>query len=231
MAVVLTVGACSGRTDNATPASQAPPAPATIPADPTAALAAAKARLGTESARFAGEGVPSFTGIVNAETRNWEVTGKEYVVRRVGNELYVRASGKTLELMMPSRASYDRLAAGGWVHTRLPNGSELSTVYGDKFPWNLANPATKADGMTKTGTRSFSGKLSVTNAKAATEMRVTADLDEQGRFTRIGLTEAAGSATAFTFSDYGTKADIVAPPARDVAEEENPSFLSAIVIV
>jgi hypothetical protein len=62
-------------------------------------------------------------------------------------------------------------------------------------------------------------------------MRVGVDLDDQGRFARISLAESADRAIAFTFSDYRTDADIVAPPANEVVEEENPSFLSAIVIV
>lgn len=65
-----------------------------------AALAAAKARLGTESVRFAqdtGSAAADFTGTVNAVTKNWEITGKEFVVRRAGTDVYVQASGKTLE--------------------------------------------------------------------------------------------------------------------------------------
>jgi hypothetical protein len=32
----------------------------------------------------------------------------------------------------------------------------------------------------------------------------------------------------FTFGDYGMPADIVAPPAAEVAEEDNPSFTAAL---
>jgi hypothetical protein len=242
IAAVLTAasaGACSATVDGGTTASQAPWAAATIPADPVAALAAAKARLGTESARFAqdsGSAMVGFTGVVNAETKNWEITGKEFVVRRVGNDLYVQASGKTLDFMLLPPATTERLAAGGWVHTRLPNGRELSTVFNDGFPWNLANPATSANGMTRTGSRSFAGKLIVKDSKPSstprpdTDLRVSVDLDEQGRFARISLdavTKRTEQPTVFTFSDYGTKADLVAPPPpADVVEEDNPSFLS-----
>jgi hypothetical protein len=63
--------------DGSPAASPAAKPPATIPADPAAALASAKARLGTEFARSAqdmGSDVLSYTGIGNAETRNWEIS-------------------------------------------------------------------------------------------------------------------------------------------------------------
>lgn len=239
--VVLLAGvatSCSAG-DEGTAVSQTPRSPAPIPSDPVAALAAAQALLGTESARFTqdtGSDVLDFTGLVDAKTHNWEITGKEYTVRRVGTELYIRASGRTLELMMATPETTDRLAAGGWAHTRLPNGSGLSVVFSDTFPWNLAGPAARATAVTRTGVRSFSGTVSVPEAKYGTQSRnrkdadVDADLDEQGRFTSISLenSKVPGNRTLFTFSDYGTRATITAPPPGDVVEEENPSFTTGL---
>ncbi len=219
--------------------SQAPRATATIPSDPVAALAAAKAQLGTESARFAQDTEPDlldFTGIVDAETKNWEIRGKEYAVRRVGTDLYVRASGKALASLWVAPATTDRLAVGGWARTRLPNGRELSVVFNDRFPWNLANPATRATGITRTGDRSFSGTVSTTVGKHGSRpqtktLLLRVDLDDRGRFTTIGLDSDATSPahrTRFTFSDFGVRADITAPPPGDVAEEDNSSFLASL---
>ena len=178
----------------------------------------------------------NFTGIVDAGTKNWEISSKEYVVRRVGTDLYVRASGKTLESMFVARATVDRLAAGGWAHTRLPIGRELSMVFNDNFPWNLANPATRATGVTRTGDRSFSGTVSITEGQHGSrpktkKLRLSVDLDDRGRFTKIALDSdatAPGHDGLFTFSDFGVRADITAPPPGDVVEEENPSFLSSL---
>jgi hypothetical protein len=239
--IVATGAGCSAAADDSTVStpgpSQAPQVPATIPSDPVAALAAAKAHLGTESARFAQDTEPDmldFTGIVNAETKNWEIHGKEYAVRRIGTDLYVRASGKALKSLLVSPTTIDRLAAGAWARTRLPNGRELSTVFNDRFPWNLTNPAIRATGITQTGDRSFSGTVSVTVGKNGSrpqtrKLPVTVDLDDRGRITTVGLSADPASPdrrTYFTFSDFGVRADITAPPPADVVEEDNPSFLA-----
>ncbi|MEU7905436.1 hypothetical protein [Actinoplanes sp. NPDC049118] len=212
--------------------------PAPIPSDPSAVVAAANAQLGTESARFAlhtgGDG-PAFTGVVNAQTKAWEITGGEWVIRRVGTDLYVRASGKTLEGMFLLQA-HQRVAAGGWAHTRLPLGAQYSLVYNDRFPWTGAgNPAVATD-LTRVGDRSFSGRASLpgTGAGAGTgtgrPVTVDFDVDERGRFVKV----SSGDETArvvFTFSDFGTAADITAPPPQDVAEEDNPAFLALIPLI
>lgn len=108
-------------------------------------------------------------------------------------------------------------------------------IFNDAFPWNLANPAIRANGVARTGARTFSGKLTVKDStprstpRPSTHMRVSVDLDEQGRFARVsldGITKTSDRTASFTFSDYGSSADITAPPRSDVAEEDNPSFLS-----
>lgn len=246
-AVVLMMASgagCSPAAGGSTSASQPPRAPrppATIPSDPVAALAAAKAQLGTESARFAldvGSDLQNFTGMVDAETKNWEISGKEYVVRRIGTDLYVRASGKRLESMLLMAGTADHLARGGWARTRLPNGSELSVVFNDKFPWNLANPAASATGITRTGDRSFSGTLSVKEAKYGSRSRMTknlrlsVDLDDRGRLIRIKLNSDAtpDHHTVFTFSDFGVRASITAPPPGDVVEDNDSSFTAGLAL-
>jgi hypothetical protein len=208
-------------------------APVALPSDPAVALAGAKALLGTESARFAettGSAPLDYTGVVDAKSRNWEIKGREYVIRRVGTGLYVQASGATRQTMFVSPATSDRLASGGWAHTRLPNGRELSVVYNDAFPWNLANPAVNATGVTRTGTRSYAGSLAVKGEPTP----VTFDLDDRGRFRRITLgatTKPDEPPAVFTFSGFGLATDIKAPPASQVAEEDNPAFLAATGLV
>lgn len=212
-------------------ASSAPPPAATIPADPVAALAAARAQLGTESARFAQDDdfdPRDYSGVADGRTGNWEIRGREYVVRRVGTDLFIQAKGKMLESMWVAEATRDRLAAGGWAHTRLPNGRELSVVYHDDFPWNLGNLATRATGVTRTGARSYAGTVPGQQA----DLRLKADLDDRGRFTSISVTSTGKpkGRTVFTFADYGVPADIVAPPPAEVAEEDNPSFTAALML-
>jgi len=233
--VTLAGTGCSAATAGTTPASRPPRPPATIPADPAAAFAAAKTKLGTESARFALDAksdMPNFTGIVNAKTRNWEITGKEYVIRRVGTDLYLQASGKTLEDMPLPAATAAHLAADGWVHTGLPNGHEFSLVLNDGFPWNWADTASHATGITRTGSRSYSGTVTVKNpistrAGTGMDVRLGVDLDEQGRFVKIsaGDPKSQDRVMTFAFSDYGVGADITAPPPGDVVEVDNPGYV------
>src|SRR4051812_6473061 len=104
-AAVLTAasGAACSATTNGAAASPASRPAASIPADPVLALAAAKGKLGTESARFSQDSSDEylrFTGMVNAETKNWELTGAGFVIRRVGKDLYMQASGKMLNSML-----------------------------------------------------------------------------------------------------------------------------------
>ncbi|AGL16895.1 hypothetical protein [Actinoplanes sp. N902-109] len=227
--ILLAAAGCSSPTPaspSSAPATNTSPRPtATIPADPAAAIAGAKTKLGTESARFAedtGTDVLDFTGVVDARTRNWEITGKEWVLRRVGTDLYVQAHGKTLDTMFATPATVDRLAAGGWAHTRLPNGHELMVVYSDDFPWNLVNPATRATALKKTGNRRITG-----TDKSG---KVTIDLDDQGRFSLVNVDSSKTSSQHLktSFTTYGQPVAITAPPAAEVAEEENPSFLGSI---
>lgn len=236
--VAASAAACSATAPDTTVPSQVAPPPASIPADPALALAAAKAALGRESAHFSlttGAELSTYAGTVNAETKNWEITGKAFVVRRVGTDLYVKMSGKALDLMLVPPDTTAHLAAGGWVHTRLPNGRELTTTFNDEFPWNLASSAFRATGMTKTGDRAYSGKLTVKdNRPRATpspdrNAKVTAGLDPQGRIAEIGF-GAGAEKSIIRFFDYGTTADVIAPPASEVVEQDNPSFLAATLL-
>ncbi|MEU4426807.1 hypothetical protein AB0F81_39815 [Actinoplanes sp. NPDC024001] len=223
---------CSPTADGGAGASQTLPSAAPIPSDPVQALTAAKGRLGTESARFAREqnDEPSdFTGVVNAQTKNWEISGEGYVVRRIGSALYIRVTGDKLHTITMSPAAADRFAAGGWIRTRLPNFRETSVIFNDEFPWNLANPAARATAVTATGDRSFAGTVTIDNpdsgAANTTEVPVSVDLDERGRFSKITAGAAQPDADmVITFSDYGAPADITAPPGA-VLEQEDLSIL------
>ncbi|WP_433303428.1 hypothetical protein ACQP2F_11980 [Actinoplanes sp. CA-030573] len=222
--------------------SQAPRVAASIPADPVMALAAAKAKLGRESARFTQDGgsdIYRFTGVVNAETKSWEVTGRDFVVRRVGRDLYVQASGRALHDMALGSTTIARLAAGDWVHTGLPLYAESSVVFNDAFPWNLANPANRAGDITRTGSRSFTGQFTSKDKRPSSTprpditFRVNIDLDEQGRFSKISTASVGKSGaytTIFTLSDYGLRTDLAIPPADQVVEEKDPFFLSATLL-
>ncbi|MBL7252974.1 hypothetical protein [Paractinoplanes lichenicola] len=199
-----------------------------MPSEPAAALAAAKASLGRESARFAQVSVNDridYTGVVDAATRNWEIVGKEFVVRRVGQVVYTRVSGSILAEMPAPPETTDRLAAGGWLRTPLPVGHEYSVVFNDAFPWNLANPASRATGVRRVGDRAFAGTLAV---KEGGKLRVRVDLDDRGRFTGIGLSDAANRKTTFTFAHFGLRADIAVPPPADVVEADSPFLLSVL---
>ncbi|MEV0899880.1 hypothetical protein [Actinoplanes sp. NPDC049802] len=209
--------------------SQASSPAATIPSYPAQAIAAAKARLGTESARFSRDmnyEPLDFTGVVNAQTKNWEIRGEDYTVRRIGSELYIRVTGETLRTMsmspatsVMSSATADRFAAGGWIRTRLPNFRETSVVFNDEFPWNLAGPATRATAVTATGDRSFAGTVTVADhdslSTRAKEVPVSVELDETGRFSKITVTTKPDLAMVVTFSDFGGPSDIMAPPGSE----------------
>ncbi|KUL31729.1 hypothetical protein ADL15_21365 [Actinoplanes awajinensis subsp. mycoplanecinus] len=237
--IVLTAAAGCSASDDGAPATNPSPEPAvSIPADPTQAFAAAKARLGTQSAHFGqdtGDGRYDYTGTVDAKTGSWEITGKEYVVRRVGTELYVRAGGTILESMLIEPAVRDRLAAGAWAHTALPNGHELSVTFHDEFPWNLTNPALQAKDVTKTGDRSFTGTRTITQSPYSSQptvkkFKVGAALDAQGRFAEIDLylnPKTPARPAIFRFTDFGTPADITAP--GDVVEADR-TILSGLAL-
>lgn len=235
--VVVLLAGCAGTTAQ-------PTAPVVIPSDPVAAFAAAKARLGTESARFSettpGSDRTAYTGVVDARTRNWEVTGKEYVVRRVGTDLFVKMSGRTLADSLVTPATHDQFAAGRWVRTHLPVGREMSVVFNDAFPWNLANPAINAHDLKRTGDRTFSGTLTIKDSiphatpRPAVAAPVTVDLDDQGRFARISLVldpaKKPAPPAVITFSGFGRTAGITAPPAADVLYDDDTTLLNQTLL-
>ncbi|MCY1143587.1 hypothetical protein OWR29_36775 [Actinoplanes sp. Pm04-4] len=234
--VLVTVAACGSTATTATTGtgaaapSQAPSAPATVPSDPQAAIAAAKAQLGRESARFAqicGNARLDYTGRVAAATGNWEITGKEFVVRRIGTDIYMRVSGKTLAGMPLSPTTEERITEDDWVRTPLPVGRETSVVWNDKFPWILANPASSATGVRRTGAHAFAGTQAL---ESGVTLRVRVTLDDRGRFTSVGLSKVANEEARFTFSDFGLQADVTAPPQGEVVTENSPFLLSFLYL-
>lgn len=237
--VLLAAAGCAAPAGAGTGSSE--PAPGPIPTDPAVAFAAAKVQLGTESARFSGDfgndlsfGVGSFTGLAKAGTKTWEMTGKDYVFRRVGDDFYFRASGKMLEDLAMTAGVRAHVAAGAWLHLALLGpGHVPSLVSNDDFPWILANFAARATGTVRTGTHSFAGTLAddaspidlAAGAPPSTkdETRVKIELDDRGRYTKFDIASAVPPSTTdmeFTFSDYGVHADISAPPSAEVIEEE-----------
>ncbi|WP_045746092.1 hypothetical protein [Actinoplanes rectilineatus] len=171
------------------------------------------------------------TGIVNAQTGNWEIHGKDYVVRRVGLDLYIRVTGDKLHTVLMPQASADHLAAGGWIRSPLPPFREGASIFNDNFPWNLANQATHATAATAVGNRSFAGTYTVDEADSGLtstkEYSVSVDLDEQGRFSEIALADVGRPdlGVVTTFSDFGVSADITAPPTSEVVDQDDLSIL------
>ncbi len=193
--------------------------PVALPSDPAQMLAEAKARLGTESARFAKNSdneLTDYTGVVDALSKDWEVTARNWAVRRIGDDIYVRASG-TILLSLPD----EHFPADGWLHCRLPADVDtLATVYSDRFPWNMTNGAVSAKDVVKVGERSFTGMVDVVRQKdvgspAHTEqVSLGFTLDDQGRFATIG--------DDFSFSDFGVPVTIVPPAPETVTEAADP---------
>jgi hypothetical protein len=226
---VTSTAGCSSLSEKTTTS----PPTAAIPADPAAALAAAQSKLGSENVRFtldAGSGI-DFSGQVNAKTKNWQITGTGFVVRRIAGDLYAQASGSTLEMLPLPADAVTKVAAGSWIHSRLPVEHELTVVFNDAFPWNLAKPASQLTEITRTGSRELAGTTVINPlprgsvSGQTTKMRVTVDLDEQGRFAKIttGPTKnEVASATVFTFTGYGAPADITAPAAGDIVDVDTP---------
>jgi hypothetical protein len=99
----------------------------------------------------------------------------------------------------------------------------------------LGGPALATD-LTLIGDRSFSGQTSLPASGnraaigAGKPAKVDFDVDEKGRFVKISSGDET-TRTVFTFSDFGTAADITAPPPQDVAEESVPAFLPAIPLL
>ncbi|MEV0900701.1 hypothetical protein [Actinoplanes sp. NPDC049802] len=227
---------CSAAADGGVGANPAPSSAAPVPSDPAQAFAAAKDRLGTESARFARDlnyAPLDFTGVVNAQTRNWEISGEDHVVRRIGSDVHVRVTGDKLDTIMMSKAVAAQFAAGGWIRTRLPNFRESGVIFHDEFPWNLTGLATRAKGVTATGDHSYTGMATINEpgslSGSTRKLPVRGDLDEAGRFSRITATvtgEGKSDVTrVVTFTDFGGPADITAPPAAEVSDGESQMLL------
>ncbi|WP_127502564.1 hypothetical protein [Actinoplanes solisilvae] len=241
MAVLLAASgaACA---NSAVDASPTPRPPASIPADPAAAFAAAKALFGRESVKVAlvaGDPAFNYTGVVESGTNNWEVKGDGFVVRRIGPKFYVQGGAEwARQDFSLTPAAVDHLAAGGWVHSAAPEHGYSSTVLADGFPWNLSGSVTRATGFTKTGDRSFEGRMpgrssnNPVSTQPPRQYEIRVELDEQGRFAAIRfepLPKAPGQSFAYTFSEYGLQAKIAAPPAEDVLETPYSGFLDLLL--
>jgi hypothetical protein len=130
LAGVLTTAGCS-------PASPTAAAQSPVTASPPADLAAARARLGTESARFAvvfGAGEKA-AGVIDPATGSWEMTGHGYVVRRIGADVYVKLTAEPAHSKYPGQYASD---LGRWVRFAAPAGG---VAFGRDFPWAPARTA------------------------------------------------------------------------------------------
>ncbi|WP_189330505.1 hypothetical protein [Actinoplanes ianthinogenes] len=228
LAGVLTLAGCTS--DAATPGGTGQPAPmasSALPADPAAALAQAASRLGTESARFTvifGKGERSeekASGTVDPATGDWELIGDAYVVRRIGNDLYVKLTAEPRFSVYAGQYADD---LGKWVHQVAPEPSGTVLAFGTDFPWTPARAASGMSGPARTADRMFQGTVKA-GARAATDPVCTAELDVAGRFSRISTdADAVEPATVLTYSDYGLPVTITAPPAEQTIEDHLFTF-------
>ncbi|MBB4742496.1 hypothetical protein BJY16_005955 [Actinoplanes octamycinicus] len=170
LAGVLTLAGCTSGTTTSDQAGQpAPMVSSALPADPAAALAQAATRLGTESARFTmifGKGEKSeqkTSGTVDSATGDWELIGSAYVVRRIGDDLYVKL---TAEPELSNYAGQYADDLGKWVHQAAPAEGGSALALGKDFPWTPARAASGMIAPARTADRIYQGTVSA-EAQAA----------------------------------------------------------------
>ncbi|SNY54750.1 hypothetical protein [Paractinoplanes atraurantiacus] len=174
-----------------------------LPADPKAALAVGLGKLGTQSARvgyrFNSEGYEvRYTAVVDAAGTTWEATGDRWVLRRIGNDVWVKVT-KADDLGLVPADQLDK-----WL--KMPLNYLDTTSFKTGFPWSgLRNAAEVATGITRTGDRTYEGKLP--------DDDLTVSLDAAGRFTRVMY----GDFMEMTYSDFGTPVAVEPPAATEEA--------------
>ncbi|MFC3987977.1 hypothetical protein [Actinoplanes siamensis] len=137
--VIAGVLLAGGLTPAGCGARQVPPSPGVV--QPSPDLARAAARLGQESARFTVvTGDEKVSGVIDQATGNWEMTGRGYVVRRLGPDVYVKLSAEPAHSGYPGQYAAD---LGRWVHVAVPAGD--APAFGEDFPWAPARAAATVD--------------------------------------------------------------------------------------
>ncbi|MEU4562732.1 hypothetical protein AB0F72_30510 [Actinoplanes sp. NPDC023936] len=201
-----------------------------LPADPKAALAVGAGKLGTQSARivFTLGDQPSetrLTGVVDAATGNYEVTAEGFVVRRVGDDVWVKV------LRMPTREDlfFRQEDLNKWIKQTAFN-IETTTTFQAGFPWKLPRgTVTQGTKVTRAGEHSFRG---TTIRQESPDGHFAAEMDAAGRLTRVssGFGQSVDNLFVIEFSDYGLPVNIEAPPASEVIESPTFSTVGAGIL-
>jgi hypothetical protein len=247
LALVATLGLTGcGPTD--TQAQPGPGAPAAADqADPAADLAAAAQKLGQDSLRFEMQMVGSITASGTADPKAGSAQmsmdmgglgdGTKIELRKVGDDIFMKFGGAAGQLL-------GNKSDKPWMHldaSKLPAGSSFAMM----SPDDPAGTKAMIAAMTKVervGANGYQGQLDLAKSptynkkdslKALggnTLVPFTASTDDQGRLVELTLDMSAlgassgagalpgGGKVKTTYSDFGTKVSVTAPPAADVQE-------------
>ncbi|XVU22648.1 hypothetical protein ACQPZJ_36040 [Actinoplanes sp. CA-054009] len=218
LAVVLGLSACAAPREDVRRPEVAPSV--SLPADPKAALNVGVGKLGTQSARVTfrigtGEWMDGgeITGVTDETGRNYELAGPGYVIRRVGDDAWLKLTAK------PENEPIGEKDLNKWVLIPATDLDDTITL-GSGFPWELPRgTVTQGSGITRSAERSFRG-TSIRKPKAK-DGRFAAELDQSGRFTRVtsGIGESVDNLYVLEFSDFGAPAPHEAPPAGEVIDQ------------
>ena len=236
LAATIGLSGCGPKSESSSAGAPAGASSASAPAAPSSEFEAAVAEIGETPVKLKMTmlGGMGMSGAVDGKAHKAELTTEmgttgSMVVRQVGNDLYVKASGQLASLVGGS--------AGKWMHID-------SSKVGASSPLNLANTDPKATArmltgstdVQKTGEHSFAGKVDFTksptfkSAGAAADtsglteklkaVPFTAQTDDQGRLVNLtfdleSLAPGVGKMTT-EYSDFGTPVDVQAPPPAQV---------------
>jgi len=236
LAAIIGLTGCGPKSESSADSAPAAGSSASALAAPSSEFEAAVARIGDTPVKLkmtmlGGIGV---TGAVDAKARKAELTTKmgttgSMVVRQVGTDLYVKASGQLASLVGGS--------SGKWMHTDTSKvGASSALNLANSDPEATAKMLTESTDVQKTGDHSFAGKVDFTQSPtfksggAAADasgltgklkaVPFTARTDDQGRLVNLtfdleSLAPGVGKMTT-EYSGFGTPVDVQAPPSSQV---------------
>jgi hypothetical protein len=240
VALVAAIGlaGCGPTEDKASP--PAPVATTTKPADASTELAAAATKLSAQSMRVKmtmGGGV-SMSGVADSTAQTADMTmnlgaqAGDMRMVRIGKDVWMKFGGAMAQL------------TGGkkWLHMDMQQLD--SGTLGSSDPAQAAKTLQAAANVQRIGDHGFKGTLDLTKSpglagkNAAKELGdkgkavpFTATTDDQGRLVAmtVDMTTLAAEAGTLksTYSDFGTKVAVKAPPKSDVTEM--PKDLAGLV--
>jgi hypothetical protein len=257
LATALGVAGCGPADEQAQRGADAPAAAEqAAQADPAAALAAAAQKLGQDSLRFHMEMIGSISASGTADPKAGVAQmsmdmgalgdGNKIELRKVGDDVFLKFGGAVGQLL-------GNQSSKAWMHVdaaKLPAGSSFSIM----SPDDPAGTKTMVTAMTKVervGAHGFRGTLDLAKSPAYgkkeslkalggnTLVPFTATTDDQDRLVELtldmsglGASSGAGKVPGdgkvkTTYSDFGTKVSVQAPPAAQV--RELPSQLAGLL--